>query len=207
MITGQDRRRFPRMRTAWPVILEAADGRVGVGQIIDVSLTGMRVSTDLDIEPDTPLMLRVTLPKDTGRLEVLVKVARRDPRGFGVSFVTLGEGEAERIAPFVAPGDIRRWARRVAVSLPIRIETSSDEGDTLAGRTIDLSTSGGRVTVEGQLTMGDVVVVELPGPDVGGSLRLPSLVWEVYTGGAVVVFANLARGEYLKLRDYLTHFA
>ena len=207
MITGQDRRRFPRMRTAWPVILEAADGRVGVGQIIDVSLTGMRVSTDLDIEPDTPLMLRVTLPKDTGRLEVLVKVARRDPRGFGVSFVTLGEGEAERIAPFVAPGDIRRWARRVAVSLPIRIETSSDEGDTLAGRTIDLSTSGGRVTVEGQLTVGDVVVVELPGPDVGGSLRLPSLVWEVYTGGAVVVFANLARGEYLKLRDYLTHFA
>ena len=207
MITGQDRRRFPRMRTAWPVILEAADGRVGVGQIIDVSLTGMRVSTDLDIEPDTPLMLRVTLPKDTGRLEVLVKVARRDPRGFGVSFVTLGEGEAERIAPFVAPGDIRRWARRVAVSLPIRIETSSDEGDTLAGRTIDLSTSGGRVTVEGQLTVGDVVVVELPGPDVGGSLRLPSLVWEVYTDGAVVVFANLARGEYLKLRDYLGHFA
>jgi PilZ domain len=207
VITGQDRRRFPRMRTAWPVILEAADGRVGVGQIIDVSLTGMRVSTDLDIEPDTPLMLRVTLPKDTGRLEVLVKVARRDPRGFGVSFVTLGEGEAERIAPFVAPGDIRRWARRVAVSLPIRIETSSDEGDTLAGRTVDLSTSGGRVTVEGQLTVGDVVVVELPGPDVGGSLRLPSLVWEVYTGGAVVVFANLARGEYLKLRDYLGHFA
>jgi len=195
------------MRTAWPVILEAADGRVGVGQIIDVSLTGMRVSTDLDIEPDTPLMLRVTLPKDTGRLEVLVKVARRDPRGFGVSFVTLGEGEAERIAPFVAPGDIRRWARRVAISLPIRIETSSDEGDTLAGRTVDLSTSGGRVTVEGQLTVGDVVVVELPGPDVGGSLRLPSLVWEVYTGGAVVVFANLARGEYLKLRDYLGHFA
>jgi len=195
------------MRTAWPVILEAADGRVGVGQIIDVSLTGMRVSTDLDIEPDTPLMLRVTLPKDTGRLEVLVKVARRDPRGFGVSFLTLGEGEAERIAPFVAPGDIRRWARRVAVSLPIRIETGSDEGDTLAGRTIDLSTSGGRVTVEGQLTVGDVVVVELPGPDVGGTLRLPSLVWEAYTGGAVVVFANLARGEYLKLRDYLNHFA
>lgn len=206
MITGQDRRRFPRMRTAWPVILEAADGRVGVGQIIDVSLTGMRVSTDLDLDPDTPLMLRVTLPKDTGRLEILVKVARRDPRGFGVSFLT-GEGEAERIAPFVAPGDIRRWARRVAVSLPIRIETGSEASDTLHGRTIDLSTSGGRLTVDGPLTVGDVVVVELPGPDVGGTLRVPSLVWEAYTGGAVVVFANLARGEYVKLRDYLSHFA
>jgi hypothetical protein len=195
------------MRTAWPVILEATDGRVGVGQVIDVSLTGLRISTELEIEPDTPLMLRVTLPKDTGRLEVLVKVARRDPRGFGVSFLTLGEGEAERIAPFVAPGDIRRWARRVAVSLPIRIETGAEEADTIHGRTIDLSTSGGRLTVDGQLTVGDVVVVELPGPDVGGTLRLPSLVWEAYTGGAVVVFANLARAEYLKLRDYLDHFA
>ena len=207
MITGQDRRRFPRMRTAWPVILESADGLVGVGQVIDVSLTGLRISTDLDIEPDTPLMLRVTLPKDTGRLEVLVKVARRDSRGFGVSFLTLGEGEAERIAPFVAPGDIRRWARRVAVSLPIRIETGAEEGDVLHGRTIDLSTSGGRLSVGSPLTAGDVVVVELPGPDVGGTLRLPSLVWESYTGGAVVVFANLARDEYLKLRDYLNHFA
>jgi hypothetical protein len=195
------------MRTAWPVILEANDGRVGVGQVIDVSLTGLRISTDLDIDPDTPLMLRVTLPKDTGRLEVLVKVARRDPRGFGVSFLTLGEGEAERIAPFVAPGDIRRWARRVAVSLPVRIEVGAEEADTLHGRTIDLSTSGGRLTVDGPLSVGDVVVVELPGPDVGGTLRLPSLIWEAYTGGAVVVFANLARGEYLKLRDYLSHFA
>jgi hypothetical protein len=207
VITGQDRRRFPRMRTAWPVILESADGLVGVGQVIDVSLTGLRISTDLDIAPDTPLMLRVTLPKDTGRLEVLVKVARRDSRGFGVSFLTLGEGEAERIAPFVAPGDIRRWARRVAVSLPIRIETGAEEGDVLHGRTIDLSTSGGRLSVGSPLTAGDVVVVELPGPDVGGTLRLPSLVWESYTGGAVVVFANLARDEYLKLRDYLDHFA
>jgi len=69
-VHGRDRRRFPRMRTAWPVILESADGRVGVGQVVDVSLSGMRISTDLDVEPETPLTLRVTLPKDTGRIEV-----------------------------------------------------------------------------------------------------------------------------------------
>ena len=194
------------MRTAWPVILESADGRVGVGQVVDVSLSGMRIRTDLDVEADTPLTLRITLPKDTGRLEVLVKVARRDPQGFGVSFLTLGEGEAERVAPFVAPGDIRRWARRVAISLPVRIETGTEEADVIQARTVDLSTSGGRLTTEGRLTVGDVVVLELPGPEVGGTLRLPSLVWEAYTGGAVVVFANLARAEYLKLRDYLNHF-
>jgi len=207
VLTGQDRRRFPRMRTAWPVILEAADGRVGVGQVIDVSLSGMRISTDLEIEADTPLMLRITLPKDTGRLEILVKVARPDSRGFGVSFLTLGEGEAERIAPFVAPGDIRRWARRVAVSLPVRIEAGVEDADAIHGRTVDLSTSGVRLTLDSRLSVGDVVVVELPGPDVGGTLRLPSLVWEAYTGGAVLVFANLARAEYLKLREFLSHFA
>jgi hypothetical protein len=205
-VHGRDRRRFPRMRTAWPVILEAADGRVGVGQVVDVSLSGLRITTDLDVEPETPLTLRVTLPKDTGRIEVLVKVARRDPRGFGVSFLTLGEGEAERIAPFVAPGDIRRWARRVTISLPVRIEAGSPDTDAMHGRTVELSTSGGRLTIEGSLAVGDVVVVELPGPEIGAILRLPALVWEAYTGGAVVVFANLARSEYVKLRDYLNHF-
>ena len=207
VVTRQDRRRFPRMRTAWPVIIEAADGRVGVGQVIDASLSGMRISTDLDIEPDTPLMLRITLPKDTGRLEMLVKVARPDSHGFGVSFLTLSEGEAERIAPFVAPGDIRRWARRVAVSLPVRVEPGAEEADVMQGRTVDLSTSGARLTLDGRLSVGDVVVLELPGPEVGGTLRLPSLVWEAYTGGAVLVFANLARAEYLKLREFLGHFA
>ncbi|HZP36095.1 MAG TPA: PilZ domain-containing protein [Methylomirabilota bacterium] len=205
-MSGQDRRRFPRMRTAWPVILESVDGRVGVGQVIDVSLTGMRISTDLDLEPGTALTLRVTMPKDTGRLEVLVKVARRDSRGCGVSFLTLAEGEAERIAPFVARGDIRRWARRVAVNLPVRIEAGAVDTDVIQGRTVELSTSGGRLTLDGNLSVGDVVVVELPGPQVGGTLRLPALVWEAYTGGAVIVFANLARAEYLKLRDYLNHF-
>lgn len=205
-MNGQDRRRFPRMRTAWPVILESVDGRVGVGQVIDVSLTGMRINTDLDLEPGTALTLRVTLPKDTGRLEVLVKVARRDSRGCGVSFLTLGEGEAERIAPFVARGDVRRWARRVAVNLPVRIEAGAVDTDVIQGRTVELSTSGGRLTLDGNLSVGDVVVVELPGPQVGGTLRLPALVWEAYTGGAVIVFANLARAEYLKLRDYLNHF-
>lgn len=205
-VQGRDRRRFPRMRTAWPVIIESADGRVGVGQVADTSLSGMRITTDLEVQPGTALTLRITLPKDTGRIEVLVKVARRDAHGFGVSFLTLGEGEAERIAPFVAPGDIRRWARRVTIGLPVRIEVGSQDSDVIAGRTVELSTSGGRLTIEGRLSPGDVVIVELPGPEVGATLRLPALVWEAYTGGAVVVFANLARAEYVKLRDYLNHF-
>ena len=204
--SSRDRRRFPRVRTAWPVLVEAADGRVGVGQVIDVSLSGMRVSTDLTIQVETPVTLRVTLPKHTGRLEILAKVTRRDSSSIGVSFLTLGQGEAERIAPFVSRGDIRHWAKRVLVSLPVRIETGSEDQDVVHARTVDLSTSGGRITTDEVLSAGDVVVVEMPGPEVGGTLRLPAVIWEAYTGGAVVVFANLARTELLKLRNYLSHF-
>jgi hypothetical protein len=205
-VDSRDRRRFPRMRTAWPVLVEAADGRVGVGQVIDVSLSGMRVSTDLNIQVDTAVTLRVTLPEHTGRLEILAKVARQGGDFIGVSFLTLNQGEAERIAPFVASGDIRHWAKRVSVSLPIRIETGTEDQDVLHARTVDLSTSGGRIITDGALSAGDVVVVELPGPEIGGTLRLPAVIWEAYTGGAVVVFANLARAEHLKLRNYLSQF-
>ena len=203
---SRDRRRFPRMRTAWPALVEAADGRVGVGQVIDVSLSGMRVSTDLNIQVDTAVTLRVTLPKHTGRFEILAKVARQEGGSIGLTFLTLNQGEAERIAPFVAPGDIRHWAKRVSVSLPVRIETGTEDQDVVHARTVDLSTSGGRITTDGALSAGDVVVVELPGPEIGGILRLPAVIWEAYTGGAVVVFANLARAEHLKLRNYLSHF-
>jgi len=194
------------MRTAWPALVEAADGRVGVGQVIDVSLTGMRVSTNLNIPVGTAVTLRVTLPKHTGRLEILATVARQDSKSIGVSFLTLSQGELERVAPFVSPGDIRHWAKKVPLSLPVRIETGSEDRDVVHARTVDLSTSGGRITTDGVLAAGDVVVVELPGPEVGGTLRLPAVVWEAYTGGAVVVFANLARAELLKLSNYLGHF-
>jgi hypothetical protein len=205
-VTGRDRRRFQRIQTAWPAILEAADGRVGVGRVLDTSLSGMRIASDLDVEVGTPLVLRITLPKDTGRLEMLVKVARTEPHGFGVAFLTANGEEAEQVAPFVAPGDMRRWARRVAVNLSVRLETGAEDGDVLQARTVDLSASGCRLATEGRLSAGDVIVVELPGPEVGATLRLPALVWEAYTGGAVLVFANLARGEHRKLHDFVNHF-
>ena len=205
-VGSRDRRHFPRMRTAWPALVEAADGRVGVGQVIDVSLSGMRLSTNLRIEVDTAVTLRVTLPKHTGRLEILGRVARQDGKSIGVSFLTSNQGEAERVAPFVSAGDIRHWAKKVPVNLPIRIETGSEDQDVVHARTVDLSTSGGRITTDAVLAAGDVVVVELPGPEIGSTLRLPAVIWEAYTGGAVVVFANLARPEHLKLLNYLKHF-
>jgi PilZ domain-containing protein len=202
--SGQEQRRFPRLRTAWPLIVESADGRVVPGVVVDVSLSGMRIAADLDVRVGMALTLRVTLPKETGRLEVLAKVARRDANTIAVSFLTLSDDEAERLAPFLSPGDIRRWTRRVSVNLPIRIQVGLE--GTVVGRTVELSTSGARVTSERNLSSGDVVVLELPRPEVGTALRLPAIVWEAYSGGAVLVFANLGRVDYLRLRGYLRHF-
>ncbi len=201
----QDRRRYPRVRAIWPVIVESAEGRVRQGEVVDMGLSGMRIRTDLEARLGTPVTLRVTLPKDTGRIEVVAKVVRKEDDGIAVAFLTLPEGEAERVAPFVSPGDIRRWSPRVAVSLPVRIDAGSE--GTIQGRTVDLSTSGARVATERDLSPGDVVILELPGPEIGGTLRLPAVVWEAYSGGGVLVFANLARAEFLRLRDYLSHFS
>src|SRR6185295_6310135 len=111
--------------------------------------------------------------KHTGRIEILAKVARQDSKSIGVSFLTLGQEEIELAAPFVSPGDIRHWAKKVPVSLPVKIETGSEDQEVVHARTVDLSTSGGRLTTDGILSAGDVVVVELPGPEIGGTLRLP----------------------------------
>ena len=51
----------------------------------------------------------------------------------------------------------------MAVSLPVRIEAGAEEADVLQGRTVDLSTSGVRLTLDGRLSVGDVLVLELPG--------------------------------------------
>ena len=203
-VSGHDRRRLPRLRTAWPVIVESADGRVVPGVVVDVSLSRMRIAADLDVRVGMAVTLRVTLPKETGRIEVLAKVTRRDANVIAVSFLTLSDEEAERLAPFASPGDIRRWARRVSVNLPIHIQVGLE--GTVLGRAVELSTSGARVSSERNLSSGDVIVLELPRPEVGTALRLPAIVWEAYSGGAVLVFANLARADHLRLRDYLKHF-
>jgi hypothetical protein len=202
-VNGQDRRRFPRARATWPAIVESADGRVVSAEVVDVSLSGMKVKTDSEAAVGTPVTLRVTLPAEAGRIEVIAKVIRRDYDGLAVAFLKLTEMDAERVAPFVSPGDIRRRSPRVPVTLPIRIEGGS--AGTAKGVTVDLSASGSRVITDKTLIPGDVVVLELPNSGGAAPLRLPAVVWEAYVGGAVLVFANLAQAEFLRLREYVQH--
>ncbi|HET8575765.1 MAG TPA: PilZ domain-containing protein [Methylomirabilota bacterium] len=200
-MSAQDRRRFPRARVTWPAIVESIDGRVVSGEVTDVSLSGVKLRTESEAAVGSNITLRVSLPADAGRIEVVARVVRRDREGLALAFLKLSDAAAERVATFVSPGDIRRRSPRVPVTLSIRIEGGS--AGTAQGVTVDLSASGTRVVTDKTLVPGDMVVLDLPGSGELWPLRLPAVVWEAYVGGAVLVFANLAQPEFLRLREYV----
>jgi hypothetical protein len=202
-MSGHDRRAFPRAAAAWPATVEAGDGRVVSGEVVNLSLSGMKVRSDTEAAVGSNVTVRVTLPGEAGRLEMVSTVMRRDSQSIGVAFLKMSDSPAGRVTPFVSRGDMRRRFPRVPVSLPVRVEGGSE--GTAHGYTVDLSASGGRVTTDQRLVEGDVVVVELP-PRAGlDRLRLPAVVWEAYSGGAVLVFANLAPKEFDRLQEYVAN--
>ncbi|HSB43251.1 MAG TPA: PilZ domain-containing protein [Methylomirabilota bacterium] len=200
-MSGHDRRAFPRAAAAWPATVESSEGRVLSGEVVNVSLSGMKVRSASAAAVGSIVTVRVTLPGAAGRLEMVGTVVRRDAESIGVAFLKLSDSPAGRVTPFVSRGDTRRRFPRVPVALPIRVEGGSE--GTAQGHTVDLSASGGRVTTDTPLVEGDVVVLELPERADLEQLRLPALVWESYVGGAVLVFANLAPKEFARLQEYL----
>jgi hypothetical protein len=200
-MSGHDRRAFPRAMAAWPATVESSEGRVVSGEVVNLSLSGMKVRAESDAGVGSIVTVRVTLPGAAGRIEMVGTVVRRDAESLGVAFLKMSDSPAGRVTPFVSRGDTRRRFPRVLVSLPVTVEGGSQ--GTARGHTVDLSASGGRVTTDAPLVEGDVVVVELPARSGLDRLRLPALVWESYAGGAVLVFANLAPKEFTRLQEYL----
>jgi hypothetical protein len=200
-MSGHDRRAFPRAAAAWPATVESSEGRVVSGEVVNLSLSGMKVRAESDAPVGTIVTVRVTLPGAAGRIEMVGTVVRRDAESLGVAFLKMSDSPAGRVTPFVSRGDTRRRCPRVLASLPVVVEGGS--GGTARGHTVDLSASGGRVTTENPLVEGDVVVLELPARSGLERLRLPALVWESYAGGAVLVFANLDAKEFTRLQEYL----
>lgn len=202
-MSGHDRRAFPRATAAWPATVESVDGRVVSGEVVNLSLSGMKVRSDTEATVGSIVTVRVTLPGEAGRLEMVGTVMRRDAQSIGVAFLKMSDSPAGRVTPFVSRGDMRRRFPRVSVSLPVRVEGGSE--GTAHGHTVDLSASGGRVTTDQRLVEGDVVVIELP-PRAGlERLRLPAVVWEAYGGGAVLVFANLDGKDFTRLQEYVAN--
>jgi PilZ domain-containing protein len=200
-MSDRDRRAFPRAAAAWPATVETGEGRVVSGEVVNLSLSGMKVRSDCDAAVGGIVTVRVTLPGAAGRMEIVGTVVRRDAESIGVAFLKMSDSPAGKITSFVSRGDSRRRFPRVLVSLPIRVEGGSE--GTAQGHTVDLSASGGRVTTDTPLVEGDVVVLELPERSGLDRLRLPALVWESYGDGAVLVFANVGPKEFARLQEYL----
>jgi c-di-GMP-binding flagellar brake protein YcgR len=198
--TGRERRRNPRVVVPWAAIVEDSDGRLVTGEVIDVSLSGMKLRVNANVTVGEAVKLRVTLPRDGGELEISAEVVRRDPGGIGVDFGKLPGGSAERVKAFVPTWDLRRRAERVGIELPVYIEGHSG---TTKGRTVDLSAVGARVATDDRLTPGDMVAVKLTPKDSQGPMRIKAVVWEVDARGAVLVFANLAVHDFVRLRSYV----
>jgi c-di-GMP-binding flagellar brake protein YcgR len=196
----RERRRNPRVTVPWPAIVEDSDGRLVTGEVIDVSLSGMKLRVNSTVAVGEAVKLRVTLPRDGGQLEISAEVVRRDPGGIGVDFGKLPAAAAERVKVFVPTWDLRRRAERVGIELPVQIE---GHAGTTNGHTVDLSAVGARVTSDERLTPGDMVAVTVTPEDSLGPMRIRAVVWEVDSRGAVLVFANLAVHDFARLRSYI----
>ena len=196
----RERRRNPRVTVPWPAIVENSDGRLVTGDVIDVSLSGMKLRVNSNVEVGGAVRLRVTLPRDGGEIEISAEVVRRDPGGIGVDFGKLPVGAADRVKALVPAWGLRRRAERVGIELPVQIE---GHAGTTEGRTVDLSALGARVATDDRLTPGDMVAVRLTPKDSQGPMRIRAVVWEVDAPGAVLVFANLAVHDFVRLRSYV----
>jgi hypothetical protein len=139
-MSDRDRRAFPRAAAAWPATVETGEGRVVSGEVVNLSLSGMKVRSESEAAVGSIVTVRVTLPGAAGRMEMVGTVVRRDGESIGVAFLKMSDSPAGKITSFVSRGDSRRRFPRVLVSLPVRVEGGSE--GTALGHTVDLTASG-----------------------------------------------------------------
>jgi hypothetical protein len=200
VLPARERRRDPRAHVPWPAVVRDTDGAAVTGEVIDVSLSGMKLRVDAQVMVGGDVTVQVTLPHGAGDIEIAAQVIRRDPEGIGVTFGRLPATHRDRLKPFVPSWDLRRRAERVEVELPIHVE-----GHDIAteGHTVDLSAVGGRVITEASLTPGNLVALTLTPKDGQGPMSIRAVVWEVGARGSVLVFANLSTTDFARLRAYI----
>lgn len=59
---GEEQRRDPRYLVSWRVALSVGDSNSHYGRVRDISLHGAAILSDLNIKPDTRLMLSILIP-------------------------------------------------------------------------------------------------------------------------------------------------
>ena len=200
VLPARERRRDPRAHVPWSAVVRDTDGAVVTGEVIDVSLSGMKLRVGTQVVVGGDVTVQVTLPRGAGDIEVAAQVIRRDAEGIGVTFGGLPAAHRDRFKPFVPTWDLRRRAERVGVELSIHVE---GHGLATEGHTVDLSAVGGRVITEASLTPGNLVALTLTPKDGQGPMSIRAVVWEVDARGSVLVFANLSTADFSRLRAYV----
>jgi len=101
VLPATERRRDPRAHVPWPAVVRDTDGAVVTGEVIDVSLSGMKLRVGAHVVVGGDVTVQVTLPRGAGDIEVAGQVIRRDSEGIGVTFGGLPAAQADRFKPFV----------------------------------------------------------------------------------------------------------
>jgi CheY-like chemotaxis protein len=94
---GRERRTTQRVPASLPVRIVTERGDVAVGQVVEVSRTGLRAKLDVALRVGAALRASITLPDDGGPLEVIALVVRADPDGVAVWFLDMEPAEADRL--------------------------------------------------------------------------------------------------------------
>jgi len=103
MVTSQERRRQPRAKAKWSVILETAQGVINT-ETLDISLEGAFVRCLDPLKPEEPFKMVINIPNADRRLAVDSKVVWVNvhgpdhsvtPRGMGVQFTQLSGSDRQ----------------------------------------------------------------------------------------------------------------
>lgn len=103
MASHQERRRHPRAKAKWSVILETAQGVINT-ETLDISLEGAFVRCLDPLKPEEPFKMVINIPNSDRRLAVdsevvWVNVQGPDhsvtPRGMGVQFTQLSSNDRQ----------------------------------------------------------------------------------------------------------------
>jgi DNA-binding response OmpR family regulator len=96
-----ERRQSPRARVELPVTLHEYRGAEWSATCVEISASGMRVTTDAPLSSGMAIKCSFTPPDDGGPLEVIALVLRTGADGAALSFVNLPGHEAHRLGELV----------------------------------------------------------------------------------------------------------
>ena len=96
-----ERRQAPRVRANMPISLREYRGSAWDGTCIEISVTGMKVRTDVSLAVGTAVKCAFTPPDGGETVEVISVVVRRDAAGLILSFVNLAAHDQHRLDDLV----------------------------------------------------------------------------------------------------------